>query len=803
MASKKKRASKRSKAAKKKVGKRVATRGAASPELLQLRERLAATKKDPSYAFTSYLESGSDRLTLIPDRLLLKLRRALAKRALDALLESLDLRLDDGGASHLRINNTRVFYWVRSGKPISKRRLAKIEALGGKSLSQIIPVYQLGGTPGPYGVVAVMPDRLLLEDRPIGKATRASVVQKLNDAGFSLHAETSGLLPRHTVFTAGKKSEVAAHELSPTLHSPKPTDPRQATSPIVHELAKLVSRQAAPHYPPAGTRFGEPNDVEDAGKQWNMKRVGASYAWGTSGAPNLGSANTNVFIVDAGVEMNHPDLPQTASAYAAGEITQVNAETGNPDAAGTPPGTDHGTQMAGILASPQPTAASQMAGFAPGARTISLRATNMLLTNVEVAAMLGFVKSLYDSGAFTTERGVVLLGAEVDELATDPALTAYKDLAVHDIVVVAPAGNASAPTAVAFPVADIQDHLIIVGGSEIGTNGDDAWNAPAGPADQGSKRGPQISVVAPAKGLITTTTGGAHLTDARGTSLAAAHVAGLIALLLEQEPALTPALVRARLEQCAARGTTMEFVTATSGGLGTSNGPRNDEMGHGRVDGGSLISLVQRADVYIKDDPTDDGTEPSTSSKFWRDSDIIAIPESSLASVTEPSAGVFATGSAEDVAFTNAQLAIPRQVKAGERNRFYIRVYNKGPGTARGVSVSLCVAACSTGFQYPEDWESATDATHTRIVPDPAVAADMALHLPYATTLETGQVFIARLILSASGAAFAWGTHACSLARVQACNDLDFVDAVINGSAVGPGKVRAVNNLAQRNLHVV
>ena len=54
-----------------------------------------------------------------------------------------------------------------------------------------------------------------------------------------------------------------------------------------------------------------------------------------------------------------------------------------------------------------------------------------------------------------------------------------------------------------------------------------------------------------------------------GTSVAAAHVSGVAALLLQRDPTLDPAGVR-------------EILTSTANPLGTSG--RTDEFGHGRID---------------------------------------------------------------------------------------------------------------------------------------------------------------------------------------------------------------------------
>src|SRR5262249_35009076 len=123
------------------------------------------------------------------------------------------------------------------------------------------------------------------------------------------------------------------------------------------------------------------------------------------------------------------------------------------------------------------------------------------------------------------------------------------------LVLVAAAGNdgpsappdypAAYPGVIAVTATDVDDHLL-----RVANHG--GYVAVAAP-------GVDISVAAPNGGYGFTT----------GTSVAAAHVSGLVALLLERNPRLTPDAVAAILMQTAKH-------------LGAKS--RNDEFGAGLVD---------------------------------------------------------------------------------------------------------------------------------------------------------------------------------------------------------------------------
>jgi subtilisin family serine protease len=120
----------------------------------------------------------------------------------------------------------------------------------------------------------------------------------------------------------------------------------------------------------------------------------------------------------------------------------------------------------------------------------------------------------------------------------DPRLADILDRATkRGIVLVAAAGNAGPNSPPLFPAAD--KNVIAVTATDM----EDRLYT-------GANRGNHIAVAAPGVDvLVPAPDGGYQFTT--GTSVAAAHVSGVVALLLERNPKLTPAEVRRILTRTA------------------------------------------------------------------------------------------------------------------------------------------------------------------------------------------------------------------------------------------------------------
>ena len=131
-------------------------------------------------------------------------------------------------------------------------------------------------------------------------------------------------------------------------------------------------------------------------------------------------------------------------------------------------------------------------------------------------------------------------------------------------MLVAAAGNAGAKSPPLFPGAD---PLVI---AVTATDVDDKLFT-------GANRGKYISVAAPGVDILVPAPENAYQLTT-GTSVAAAEVSGIVALLLERNPKLTPADIR-------------RILTASARRLGT--GERDDNFGAGLIDPLKALQLAE------------------------------------------------------------------------------------------------------------------------------------------------------------------------------------------------------------------
>jgi subtilisin family serine protease len=222
-----------------------------------------------------------------------------------------------------------------------------------------------------------------------------------------------------------------------------------------------------------------------------------------------------VAVIDTGIDTSHPYL----SGAVAGSFNALDdAESPN----------EHGTAMAGAIAE-----RGDLIGVAPRARILSVRAFAPGASGD--ATTLGIIKGL---------DWAVLRGARVVNMSfagpPDPALEAPISAAYRKgVAMVAAVGNNGPRAGKQYPAAD--PHVIAV----TATDADDKLFDRA-------VRGDHIAVAAPGVDVLAPILGGG-VEAVTGTSIAAAHVTGVIALLLELKPTLRPDDVRRILKASAVK----------------------------------------------------------------------------------------------------------------------------------------------------------------------------------------------------------------------------------------------------------
>ncbi len=217
-----------------------------------------------------------------------------------------------------------------------------------------------------------------------------------------------------------------------------------------------------------------------------------------------------VGVVDSAVDVGHPELR--------GVIARSFDAMSGPQKPHA-----HGTAIAGLIA-----AHARLTGSAPSARILAAQA---FAGDGEGAGGSSFyIVKAFDWTAANGARVINMSFAG----PSDPALHRALEAAyASGVVLVAAAGNAGPKAPPAYPAAE--PHVIAV----TATDAQDQVFA-------GSNRGRYIEVAAPGVDLLVASPGGGYQLSS-GTSLSAAEVSGIAALILERRPKLRPDAVRAAL----------------------------------------------------------------------------------------------------------------------------------------------------------------------------------------------------------------------------------------------------------------
>ncbi len=243
-------------------------------------------------------------------------------------------------------------------------------------------------------------------------------------------------------------------------------------------------------------------------------RARSAHRWVTGKGVRVG-------LVDTGVDDEHPDL--------AGRIVETHNFVEGGDESFRDDG--HGTAVAGVIGA-RADNAEGIFGIAPDAAVLALKAC----WHVEAPDGPALCSSWTLARAidFAIGRGVRVLNLSLGG-PEDPLVSRVLAAADATGVVITAAAGDGAP-APAFPAS--LDFVIAVAASEAGA---------------GITKHAGRLVAAPGDEIITTAPG-ARYRFLSGSSLATAHVTGVVALLLEQDPDLSPAQVRELLSQSTRSG---------------------------------------------------------------------------------------------------------------------------------------------------------------------------------------------------------------------------------------------------------
>jgi len=296
----------------------------------------------------------------------------------------------------------------------------------------------------------------------------------------------------------------------------------------------------------AGVRTVQPNYLFGLRGETSAETKGdpAQYAIGKLHLPEAHALARGdkvlIGVVDSGIDGTHPEL--------AGMIADSF------DALPNEPPHNHGTAIAGTIA-----AHAKLLGVAPAARILAARAFGDKPADAK-ATTFNVLKGI-DWAAKHGARVINMSFAGPRDPAIERELAAATK---RRIVLIAAAGNAGPKSAPLYPAAD--PNVIAVSATDAQDKVFDKSN-----------RGSYISLAAPGVDILAPAPNGAYQVIS-GTSLSAAYVSGMAALLIERKPGLGPQEVR-------------KVLQATAHDLGPRG--RDPEYGSGLADAYEAVKAVE------------------------------------------------------------------------------------------------------------------------------------------------------------------------------------------------------------------
>ena len=357
-----------------------------------------------------------------------------------------------------------------------------------------------------------------------------------------------------------------------------------------------------------------PSNEQHWNDQWNLQRIGMPAAWDVG----LGDENVYICVIDNGCQSvvpddwqnpqasrgYHPELSRTGN-YGVSASGAPGSKEGGPSAPDTDKEQAHATACAGIAAA-ELDSVDGVVGMAPNCRIFSLALPQPFTAGDIDAAIRTAANPAtpLPNKDPAKHRRVILLSLAHNGLAGDPLVKQAIDYAVaNNVVVVVPTGNDDNPLSVTPPA----DHpkVIAVGAADSSPEGR-ATNQSLTPGilnwgnntwgSNGTRRTP--FVCAPGVEIPTTDlrdVGASpgyvaqdnYVLNVSGTSAAAAHVAGLAALLLSQNPALPESQVRHIIAMTCEKFGTVPYSPPN---FRHPDGTWNNQVGYGLINAPAALA---------------------------------------------------------------------------------------------------------------------------------------------------------------------------------------------------------------------
>jgi len=300
-----------------------------------------------------------------------------------------------------------------------------------------------------------------------------------------------------------------------------------------------------------------PEDGFDERETWDYDTRAPEAAWpaaiGLPDAHDEGGrgAGVTVAVLDTGVSERHPDLAGRVAAR-----VDMTPDADGYDRHG------HGAHMTGLVAGDGAASGGRHAGAAPEAAIVSVKVAGPDGATDVSTVLAGLEWIAAHKDAYGIDVVSLSYGSDASqEVEKDPLNFAVQRLTRMGVVVVVAAGNRGAGGANLDKPAD-DPSVITVGAADVRGTADTADDVVAPFSSHGPSRAgdPKPDLVAPGISLVSHRAADsmadamrpearidAHYFKGSGTSQATALVAGIAALVLAEDPTLTPADVKATL----------------------------------------------------------------------------------------------------------------------------------------------------------------------------------------------------------------------------------------------------------------
>ena len=334
-----------------------------------------------------------------------------------------------------------------------------------------------------------------------------------------------------------------------------------------------------------------PNNKISATLDESVPLINADDMWNTKDiyGRNITGQDIKIAILDTGVDYTHPDLID--NYIQAGSYDIINNDTDPMDDNG------HGTHCAGIICGTGISSNFQYTGVAPDAKFYAIKILDKNGDGTFETYLLGMEKALDPNGDgdYSDHADIISLSFGTDEPGRpdDQFCKIVDDMVEVGIIVVVAAGNRGpGSNTITSPGCAISS--ICVGS----TDKQDfiASFSSCGPVEWDGNYLIKPDIMAPGVSITSTKNGGGY-TVKSGTSMAAPHVAGAAALILQANPDYSPEKVKQVLKENAVNLGCKPNVQG-SGRIDVLNVFKEDKL---YIDAPSEVTEFKRFKVNITD----------------------------------------------------------------------------------------------------------------------------------------------------------------------------------------------------------